>query len=83
MVPQSTIVSDGVVLQELRIIDEVVIPELGVVEVVRPPISHGLCHQKCEARLLEIECRRCGNCQVSLNGQVQLWWSDNFNNLIL
>ena len=42
MVPQSTIVSDGGVRQELRIMDEIVLSDLGVVEVVRSPIRHGL-----------------------------------------
>ena len=42
MMPQSTAVSDGGVLQKLRIMDEIVLPDLGVVEVVRPPFRHGL-----------------------------------------
>ena len=42
MMPQSTVVSDGRVLQELHIMDETVLPDLGVVEVVRPQIRHGL-----------------------------------------
>ena len=42
MMPQSTVVSDGGVIQELRIMDKIFLPDLGVVEVVRPPILHGL-----------------------------------------
>ena len=58
MVPQSTIVSDGGVLQELRVRDEIGFSDLGVVEVVRLSISHGLCHQRCKAKFLEIESQR-------------------------
>ena len=54
VVPQSTVAPDGAVLQELRVRDEIVILDLGVVEVVRPSISHWLRHQRCEARWLEI-----------------------------
>ena len=42
MMPQSLVVPDGGVLQELRIMDEIVLSDLGVVEVVRSPIRHGL-----------------------------------------
>ena len=39
MLPQSTVVSDGVVFQELRVKNEIVLPELGVAEIVWPPIG--------------------------------------------
>ena len=42
MVPQSTFVSDGGVLQELRVRDGIVLPHLVVIEVVRPPIRYVL-----------------------------------------
>ena len=68
MVPQLTVVWNRWVHQELRVIDEIVLPDLGVVTVVLPQISHGIGHQRCEARLLEIECRWCGICQISQEG---------------
>ena len=42
MVLPSTVVSDGGVLPELSANDEIVLSDPGVVEVVRPPIRHGL-----------------------------------------
>ena len=70
MVPQLTVVWDRWVHQELGSRDEIVLPDLGVVTVVLPQISHVIGHQRCEARLLEIECRWCVSCQIYQEGQV-------------
>ena len=45
MVPQLTVVSDGGVLQEFRFRVEIVLLDLGVIEIAMPPISDGRFHQ--------------------------------------
>ena len=44
MVPQLTVVWDRWVNQELRVRDEIVLPDIGIVIVVLPQISHGIGH---------------------------------------